>query len=277
MPTGSIQPVLLSKQLSMSTGTASVPPHPSSQSTPTSQPAKSPKSSRKTKNMHLARSLKTSCQSHQRAYQAKIKAVKDLNGSSEEEFAELPEYYEKLREATPGSLITLETTDEGHGAQFKRLFIAYEASVMHCRLILSLDGTQIWSKYGGILLAATAVDQLFPFALAIVSTEKMRTGSASASIFIARSKLIPMRILTALMTSLFSDCQKGLFQGVGTWFPGSAHAYCMRHLEKNFKAKFKHKELTMLLWKAARATKYHKDVPNDVSVFPGTTSLFRTE
>jgi hypothetical protein len=49
-----------------------------------------------------------------------------------------------------------------------------------------------------------------------------------------------------------SDRQKGLLEGVGTWFPGSAHGYCLRHLVDNFSKHFKHKDLTKLLWHVQR-------------------------
>ena len=57
-----------------------------------------------------------------------------------------------------------------------------------------------------------------------------------------------------LTITFLSDRQKGLLEGVGTWFPGSAHGYCLRHLVDNFSKKYKHKDLTKLLWEAARTT-----------------------
>jgi|SRR5271170_2092212 len=54
-----------------------------------------------------------------------------------------------------------------------------------------------------------------------------------------------------------SDRQKGLLEGVSELFPGSPHAYCLRHLQENFHKKFKNSdkkhELSHLLWNAARA------------------------
>ena len=50
-----------------------------------------------------------------------------------------------------------------------------------------------------------------------------------------------------------SDRQKGLIQGVTQLFPSSPHTYCLRHLEENFRKKFKSTDLTHLLWKAAIA------------------------
>ena len=56
------------------------------------------------------------------------------------------------------------------------------------------------------------------------------------------------------MLTILSDRQKGLIEGVDHVFPTSPHGYCMRHLAVNFHKKFKHPELTKLLWKAAKAT-----------------------
>ena len=76
-----------------------------------------------------------------------------------------------------GSSIILETTSSDAGTKFHRLFISYRASIdgfVHCRALLGLDGTHLTSKYGGILLAATAPDargQLFLVPFAVVSAE----------------------------------------------------------------------------------------------------------
>ena len=132
--------------------------------------------------------------SYWQAYRAKEKVINDLNGTPEEGYATLPQYCKKLRETNPGSFLIFETTSyysgstvilettpsdgpDGNGIKFKRLFISYKATIngfVHCRPLLGLDGTHLTSKYGDILLAATAPDargQLFPVAFAIVSVE----------------------------------------------------------------------------------------------------------
>jgi hypothetical protein len=50
-----------------------------------------------------------------------------------------------------------------------------------------------------------------------------------------------------------SDRQKGLIEAVDRLFPGSPHAYCLRHLYDNLHKQFKHSSLKTLLWEAARA------------------------
>ena len=42
--------------------------------------------------------------------------------------------------------------------------------------------------------------------------------------------------------------------GCSEVFPNSPHGFCMHHLHENFHKKFKHPDLGILLWQAARAT-----------------------
>jgi MULE transposase domain. len=110
----------------------------------------------------------------------------------------------------------------------------------------------------GILLTATGVDangSLFPLAYAVVDAE----NDVNWLWFLQHLRNVlethRMHMLHHEPHSLvfLSDRQKGLIQGVTQLFPGSPHAYCLRHLEENFRKKFKSTELTHLLWKAATA------------------------
>ena len=104
--------------------------------------------------------------------------INDLNGTPEEGYAILPQYCKKLREINPDNFLIFEITSyysgstvileiissdgpDGNGIKFKRLFISYKAMIngfVHYRSLLGLDGTHLTSKYGDILLAATAPD-----------------------------------------------------------------------------------------------------------------------
>jgi MULE transposase domain/MuDR family transposase len=200
--------------------------------------------------------------SYWKAHRAKTKANNDINGTPEEGYAKLRQYCDKLRESNPGSVVILETTSTAaDGEKFRRLFIAYAASLdgfIHCRPVLGLDGTHLTSKYGGILLAATAVDardNLFPLAFAVVSAENdINWDWFLNNLSNALDNHLPTSIQASNEIAFLSDRQKGLREAVETRFPGAAHAYCMRHLVDNFTKHFKHKDLIQLLWKAARAT-----------------------
>jgi len=199
--------------------------------------------------------------SYDQAFRAKQKATNDINGTPEEGYAKLPEYLENLCTANPGSFISFETTGEGAETRFKRLFISFAASATgftRCKPLLGLDGTHLRSKYGGILLAATALDargRIFPYAIAVVNAE----NDENWDWFLRNVHNIleihpPSNINTLEDLTFLSDRQKGLLEAVGTWFPGSPHGWCLRHLVENLKTKFKHPKLAELLWKAARAT-----------------------
>jgi hypothetical protein len=77
-------------------------------------------------------------------------------------------------------------------------------------------------------------------------------GSPTTSISFIKN--LPVAITKTDDVTFLSDRQKGLLEGVGAHFPGSAHGYCLRHLVDNFSKRFKYKDLTKLIWQAARAT-----------------------
>src|SRR5579859_4232645 len=109
----------------------------------------------------------------------------------------------------------------------------------------------------GILLAATAIDansSLFPLAHAVVDTENDDNWLWFLQLLlpIVQSHALQHLINKALV--FLSDRQKGLIEAVDRVFPGLPHGYCLKHLEANFRKKFKNPNLTMFLWKAASAT-----------------------
>jgi MULE transposase domain len=193
-----------------------------------------------------------------KAFRSKESAALKINGSYEEGFKAVPEYCKNIESTNPGSVIELCSTSEN---KFQRVFICYSASASgfaHCRPLLGLDGTYLKSKYQDILLSSTGVDAkgcLFPLAYAVVDAENDENWKWFLQKLREVIQLhIPRVVLDANAITFLSDRQKGLVEGVNVVFPLSAHGYCLKHLEQNFGKKFKHPELTSLLWKAARAT-----------------------
>jgi hypothetical protein len=88
--------------------------------------------------------------------------------------------------------------------------------------------------------------------LPLLALRTITTGNGSLGTYMHSSKTTFPPSSLRLTISL-SDRQKGLLEGVGIWFPGSAHGYCLRHLVDNFSKHFKHKDFPKLLWQAARA------------------------
>jgi hypothetical protein len=63
--------------------------------------------------------------SYSTAWRAKQAALTNINGSYEEAYAQLRQYYVDVIQDSPDSIIALERTSE---ANFRRLFICYAAS-----------------------------------------------------------------------------------------------------------------------------------------------------
>ena len=84
-----------------------------------------------------------------KAWRAKEDALLQINGTHESAYSLLPKYCSDLEQANPGSIMSLERTEEN---KFKRIFVSFGASgqgFAHCRLLLGLDGTHLNSKYKG--------------------------------------------------------------------------------------------------------------------------------
>jgi hypothetical protein len=197
---------------------------------------------------------------YSKAYRAKERALKQINGSYEDSYTKLRKYCEDIKNTNPGSVATLEVTPEN---RFRRMFLCFSASAKglpSCRCILGLSATPLKHKYQGILLAANAVDangSLFPVAHAVVDEENDDNWLWFLQI-LHRDVIEPHApdfIESGTDTLvLLSDHQKSLLDGVEHVFPDHPHAHCLQHLEESFCKQFAHAELKPLLAKAARAT-----------------------
>ncbi|XP_074342389.1 uncharacterized protein LOC141679929 [Apium graveolens] len=127
---------------------------------------------------------------------------------------------------------------------FKRVFWALKPCIdafPYCILVLLIDGTHLYDKYGGVLLTATAVDgfnHLLPVAFIVVERE----NKASWSWFMERVK--KKVVLQRRDVCVISDRHKGIISVMNNpelwWFePLSHHRFCSRHLAANFGKEFK--------------------------------------
>ena len=145
--------------------------------------------------------------SYYRAWDGLQKALALIYGDWEVSYSELPKYLRAVQLTNPGTVF-----DVIHSrGVFDGVFWAFGPSIegfMHCRPILSIDGTHLYGKYLGTLLVATGVDAnqgLFPLAFAIVHTESWQTWS-----WFIRSiwNLIPS--LRTRCITFISDRMKGI-------------------------------------------------------------------
>lgn len=84
-----------------------------------------------------------------KAWRAKEDALLQINGTHEAVYSLLLKYCSDLEQANPGSILSLERTEDN---KFKCIFISFGASgkgFTHCRPLVGLDGTHLKSKYQG--------------------------------------------------------------------------------------------------------------------------------
>ncbi|KAL0240911.1 hypothetical protein GEMRC1_006147 [Eukaryota sp. GEM-RC1] len=107
------------------------------------------------------------------AYRARNRLLASTYGSPEDSYIDLPAYLDELEERNPGSEINLEDDD----GVFQRCFIGLKPrfeALRHCRKVISVDGTHLFSKHRRILLTATTLDadgHVYPLCYLVVSVE----------------------------------------------------------------------------------------------------------
>ncbi|XP_020242616.1 uncharacterized protein LOC109820834 [Asparagus officinalis] len=184
---------------------------------------------------------------YHRIWWGKELAQRELYGDTKFSYDQLRWYKDKVIETNPGSIVHLEHED----GRFTRVFVSYYACwkgfMEGCRPILFLDGTHLFDRYKGTLLAATALNGdggMFPVAICICVTENESNWEWFLEcirdiLFTDEDPYTPDDELV-----LISDRDKGLQNSVKKCFPWSHHSYCIRHLLANFKNNLSKKGIT---------------------------------
>ena len=124
-------------------------------------------------------------------------------------------------------------------------------SFQHTTRILGLDACHVKAGCGGVLLVMTVLDgngQIYPSAIAIAEGENQTTWSWFLSLV-----KTAFRVGDGTGLVFLSDREKGIEKGVADIFLGALHSFCVYHMQKNVKVKFK-TVLNGLLFRAATAT-----------------------
>ncbi|KAL0319690.1 UNVERIFIED_CONTAM: hypothetical protein Sradi_5230500 [Sesamum radiatum] len=195
--------------------------------------------------------------SRDQAYRAKRQALKKLEGSHEHQFSKLWDYAEELRRTNPGSTVILGVNDVNGENRFEKFYVCLSALKQDflggCRPIICVDGFHLKGPHKGILLTAVGVDpnnNLYPIAYSVVQRESMDTWEWFLTV-LEQDLCIHMDNEYTFMW----DKQKGLINAFQSVFPNSAHRFCVRHLQNNFKnAGYRGLAYKNALWKAVRAS-----------------------
>ncbi|XP_057759309.1 uncharacterized protein LOC130979782 [Arachis stenosperma] len=173
-----------------------------------------------------------------------------LEGAVQASYHFKPSYRKALQSCFPGTICDLRVKPlyDGHllvrdCSMFDRVFWSFPAYVeafKHCKLFVSVDGTHLYSRYGGVLLIAVAQDgncNILPIAFAIVESE----STESWSFFLTNMRRHVTLQEGMLVISDRSQAIKAALSSIDSgWHPPRAyHAYCIKHMAANFMTRFK--------------------------------------
>nr|XP_029146228.1 uncharacterized protein LOC114924805 [Arachis hypogaea] len=202
--------------------------------------------------------------SYRKVWMAKQKAVAQIYGDWGESYAELPRWMLGVQLTMARIVTVLKTSPVRVGDQldestvyFHRLFWTFPPCVeafRHCKLLVSIDDTHLYGKYGGTLLLAIAQDgnsNILPIAFALVEGENAESWSFFLSNL--RTHVTPQEGILVI-SYRHNGIQAALENPENGWLPSRAYrAYCIPHVAANFSLSFKGKDARRMLVNAAYA------------------------
>ncbi|XP_070054086.1 uncharacterized protein [Nicotiana tomentosiformis] len=121
--------------------------------------------------------------------------------------------------------------------------------IVHCRPVISINGTHVYEKYDIKLLIIVVVDanrSIFPLAFGIFANESQETWT----LFLNHLKQHVVRQHSGICLIFYrhGDILSSI-QNLRTWQdPYAYHRYCVRHLKTNFQRAYPNKDLHDLMW-----------------------------
>ncbi|XP_070020021.1 uncharacterized protein [Nicotiana sylvestris] len=118
-----------------------------------------------------------------KTYLGRKRVFEIVYGDQDKSFAYLPRYMAALQHLNPGTIVEwkLERSAGIPEYIFRYVFWAFKPAIdgfVHCRPVISIDGTHVYGKYNIKLLIAVAEDangQIFSLAFAICANESQET------------------------------------------------------------------------------------------------------
>ncbi|KAL6533785.1 hypothetical protein OROHE_013618 [Orobanche hederae] len=203
--------------------------------------------------------------SYKKVWVGKQKAIEHVFGNWEESYATLPKFLGAIQKFNPGTIVewcVSRSTDE-ENVEFRRVFWAFAPSIkgfVHCRPVVSIDGTHLYGKYKGKMLIAMGVDgnnQILPLAFAIVENESYDSWNWFLSHI--KSHVVKERHGICLISDRHVGILKVVNEHGSPWLePRGFHRYCLRHFISNFNDKFRNSELKALAYRAGSQNQVRK-------------------
>ena len=148
---------------------------------------------------------------------------------------------EALKHFNPGTIVEWKTERRVDVIEhvFNYVFWAFKPCIdgfVHCRPVISIDGTHVYGKYDIKLLIAITIDgngSILPLAFVIVANESIETWT----LFLDHLHLHVVKGRRGV--TLISDRHHGILSSVynsPNWqAPFGFHRFCLRHLKANLK------------------------------------------
>ncbi|XP_073312510.1 uncharacterized protein [Primulina huaijiensis] len=194
--------------------------------------------------------------SYTKAWRSLKRAMEIAYGTWESSVQLLPKYMFALSKYNLGTVVEWKhlRANTEMSKTLNYIFWAFKPCIdgfRHCRKIISVDGTHLYTKYKHKMLIGVTLDannQVLPLAFAIVDEET----TDSWKWFLEHLGRHVVRSENGVC--LISDRHKGIVRETGDlpYFqsPYGVHHFCLRHVCSNFNVKFKYVHLKDLCWAA---------------------------
>ncbi|XP_028065307.1 uncharacterized protein LOC114268351 [Camellia sinensis] len=208
--------------------------------------------------------------SYKKAWLSRTKAIAMAFGDWDESYRRLPRYMVALQAFNPGIVVMwdmipkLQSTSIGTEMYMNYVFWAFKPAIegfKYYRPVICIDGTHLYGKYEGKIVAATVVtaaDKIIPFAFAVVDNEIIDSWDW----FITLRRRHVCRDQEGV--TLISDRYTTLLSVVSRIWdnpavqPRDYHTYCLRHVCSNFNERFGNTVAKDLVWRAGSARQVRK-------------------
>ncbi|XP_076888175.1 uncharacterized protein LOC143538507 [Bidens hawaiensis] len=196
-----------------------------------------------------------------KAYRAKMKAKRKVEGDYKQQYSFLRDYTAELVDKNPGSTVKIEvevpSAHEATTRQFKRIYVCLAALKQGFKALdmnlIGLDGAFMKGIFPGQMLTTVGLDSnngIYPVCYAIVESE-----SFSSWTWFLELMADGLEIGSNSRFTFMSDRKKGLLQAIQTLFPCAKHRYCLRHIHENMKlAGYRGVLYKNMLYKCATST-----------------------